>query len=365
MPSISRQSVTSLPISFATVSVGTPTTPLPHKLQAISTAGFTGIELGFPDLVSFASSYHNKSVSEDDYDKLSKAAEQTKKLCQEKGLEIMMLQPFSNFEGWPFDSPERKDAFERAKGWIKIMHSLGTNMLQVGSTDTPKSKLNISRGYIVNDLRQLADLLAKNGFRMAYENWCWSTHAPTWKDVWEIVKAVDRPNVGLCLDTFQTVGSEFADPTTESGLQSQSSESELETKYTSSLKDLTSQISPEKIYLLQLSDAYKLPTALEPDTQDGEPAQGKELRARGRWSHDYRPYINNGGAYTKQCVEMCKAILATGNRAWFSVEVFDGGKEGKGGKGTGMSEDQKEMESFCKSAMESTKWVIGKCVDTE
>jgi hypothetical protein len=43
----------------------------------------------------------------------------------------MMLQPFANFEGWPKDSPERKDAFERAAGWIEIMKVVGTDILQV------------------------------------------------------------------------------------------------------------------------------------------------------------------------------------------------------------------------------------------
>ncbi|EHL02036.1 putative 3-dehydroshikimate dehydratase [Glarea lozoyensis 74030] len=333
MPSIAQESLKTVPLSYATVSVGTPTTPLPKKLDAISSAGFTGIEMGFPDLLSFASSFHSKSIPEDDYESLSSTASEIQKLCKEKSLKIMMLQPFSNFEGWPAGSSERKEAFERAKGWIKIMHALGTDMLQVGSTDTPASKLDLSRERIVKDLQELADLLAKNKFRMAYENWCWSTHAPAWKDVWEIVKEVDRDN------------------------------DELRQKYTTSLKNLTSEIPPEKIYLLQLSDAYIPPSPLDPDQPDGSPASGKELRARGRWSHDYRPYIHGKGAYTRECVEMCKAVLATGNRAWFSLEVFDGGKEGKGGSGTGMSEDEGEMKEFCKGAMEGTKWVLGECVD--
>ena len=42
-----------------------------------------------------------------------------------------MLQPFSNFEGWPQGSKERGDAFSRAKGWIQIMQAVGTDMLQV------------------------------------------------------------------------------------------------------------------------------------------------------------------------------------------------------------------------------------------
>lgn len=117
------------PLSIATVSV--PSSPLPDKLQAIHNAGFAGIELGFPDLLSFAFRLSGRKVHEDDYDTLCYAATQVKKLCGELGLQIVMLQPFANFEGWEKGSKEREDAFERARGWIRIMESLGAGMLQV------------------------------------------------------------------------------------------------------------------------------------------------------------------------------------------------------------------------------------------
>ena len=98
-------------------------------------------------------------------------------------------------------------------------------------------------------------MLTAHNFRLAYENWCWSTHAPTWRAVWNIVRKVDRPNVGLCLDTFQTAGSEWADPTTASGLIEDVPRDELERRFRASLQDLAREVPPEKIYLLQLSDA--------------------------------------------------------------------------------------------------------------
>jgi len=63
-PRISRTSLNSIPASFATVSVGTPEDSLEEKLKAISYAGFSAIELGFPDLQSFASKFHKKEVKE-------------------------------------------------------------------------------------------------------------------------------------------------------------------------------------------------------------------------------------------------------------------------------------------------------------
>lgn len=172
---ITAQSLKSIPTSFATVSVGTPSDDLEPKLKAISSANFQAIELGFPDLVTFASKHCGHEIKENDYDSLCTAASEVKKLCEKYALKIMMLQPFSNFEGWPKGSTEREDTFERARGWVRIMEACGTDMLQVGSSDSEGILGDIE--VLAGDLGELADMLAPKGFRIAYENWCWATHA--------------------------------------------------------------------------------------------------------------------------------------------------------------------------------------------
>ena len=67
------------------------------------------------------------------------------------------------------------------------MEACGCDMLQVGATDSPVEKIDTGRDRVVADLQELGQMLAEHNFRLAYENWCWSTHAPGWKDVWEIV----------------------------------------------------------------------------------------------------------------------------------------------------------------------------------
>ena len=126
-----------VPTCYASCSIGSSTDPLPAKLNAISAAGFDAIELSFPDLLNFANSFLGKEVAENDYDDLCTAGTEVKKLCADKGLKILVLQPFSNFEGWPEGSAERKDAFERAQGWIRIMQAVGTDMLQVSFRRPP------------------------------------------------------------------------------------------------------------------------------------------------------------------------------------------------------------------------------------
>ncbi len=131
MPPLSPPSPSQIPTSYATVSIGTPQHPLPQKLLAIATAGFIGIELGFPDLLSFTSTHIGREVQPQDYDALCDAGREVRKMCEELGLKVVMLQPFGQFEGWTPMTKERKDAFDRADGWIRIMQAVGTDMLQV------------------------------------------------------------------------------------------------------------------------------------------------------------------------------------------------------------------------------------------
>ena len=124
-------SFSKIPTCYATVSIGTPTHPLDRKLEAIAGAGFQGIEMGFPDLLNFASQFHSRQIDKKDFPALCEAAKEVNPMCAKLGLRVVMLQPFANFEGWKPQSEERKDAFQRAKGWIQIMEALGCDMLQV------------------------------------------------------------------------------------------------------------------------------------------------------------------------------------------------------------------------------------------
>lgn len=313
--------ISGIPTSYATCSIGNqPPRDLEQKLNAIHAAGFKGCELAFPDLLEFAKSYLKKDVKENDYDSLCEVGQVVKNICKRLDVTIVMLQPFANLEGWPKGSSERADAFNRAKGWIRIMEAVGTDMLQVGSSDAPN--ITADPKELASDLAELADLLAPHGFRLTYENWCWATHAPTWSTVWEIVKLADRSNIGLCLDTFQTAGSEWGDPTTDSGRLEDVPQDALDDRYQASLAKLKETVPKDKIYILQISDAYKPPKpfSTEPDKAG--------MRPRGRWSHDFRPMPYEGGYLP--IAPMARAVLETGFRGWFSMEIFDSGNSGEG-----------------------------------
>lgn len=345
---LDRSSLDVIPISFASCSIGCkPEHKLVARLEALSKAGFHAIELSMPDLISFASDHFHEDVQPSDFDILEAAAKTLLSThLRPNNIKVMMLQPFANFEGWPDQSPERQDAFNRARGWIRIMLALGTDMLQVGSSDTPATKIGSDRTRFVCDLRELADMLSEHDLRLAYENWCWSSHAPNWADVWNIVSRADRANIGLCLDTFQTAGGEWADPTRADGLVAAHSHEDREATFAASLRALTRTVPPDKIFLLQISDAYKPPAPLAsaPDAESG-------LMPRGRWSHDFRP-LPFGDGYLP-VVQVAKAVLGTGFRGWFSYEVFDGGPNGQG--------RDYELDEFANEAFRCHKRLLDEC----
>ena len=100
--------------------------------------------------------------------------------------------------------------------------------------------------------------------------------------------------------------------------------------------------------MLQISDAYKPPKPI------GREKDESGLRSRGQWSHDYRPYPFNGGYLPVTAV--AKAVLKTGFRGWFSIEVFDGGKDGKWSV-------KQDLEEFAKGAMASHRKLLEECAD--
>ncbi|KAH7025251.1 xylose isomerase-like protein [Microdochium trichocladiopsis] len=268
-----------IPTSFATCSIGSYSHPaLPEN------AGFNAVELAMPDLLAYGMFLNGEEPDASDYDTIVEVARAIKPLAEEVGVGILMLKPFVNFEGWKLglQDSEREDAFARARGWLMVMEALGTDMLQkLASSDA--EEISPSVDDLAADVAKLADMCAEEGFRVAYENRCWATRTRTWKAAWEIVKNADKPNLGLCLGTFQILGGEFGDPTTRTGLIEDICRAELESRWRASLRQLSATVPAEKIFLVQLSDAYRM----DPPIKESRDSQGS--LSRFRWSQDHRP----------------------------------------------------------------------------
>ncbi|KAI8974874.1 xylose isomerase-like protein [Trametes punicea] len=320
-------------LAYSTDSAGMhPSHTLPIKLRAIAEAGFNQAELAFPDLEAYAEQEFPGYRKLDDngngdLDKLLQIATKVRKLCEDLRLSVLTVHPFSQFEGYE-DTQKRATGFERAAAWFKVLKALNCQMLQVGSTPDPSTSSDYD--VIARDLRQLADEAAAQDppICIAYEMWAWGIHVNTWEHIWEVCKCVDRPNFGLCLDTFQICARAYADPTSPNGLQQDPPAGSADAQLTVSLKALSKTIPPEKIFYLQISDGSRkvTPDALRKSAQE----QG--ISPLYAWSNAWRPlpYMDtvcpradkeSWGGYLP-VLNVCEAVLQTGWRGPWSYEVF-------------------------------------------
>lgn len=167
--------------SIATVSISG---DLREKLEAISAAGFDGVEIFENDFLAYDAS-----------------PAEVGRMVRDQGLTITLFQPFRDFEGLP--EPQRARAFERAERKFDLMNELGADLMLICSSVSPIALGGIDRA--AGDLRELGELAAKRNIRVGYEALAWGRHVNDHRDAWEIVRRADHPHVGLILDSFHTL----------------------------------------------------------------------------------------------------------------------------------------------------------------
>lgn len=167
--------------SIATVSLsGT----LVEKLKAIRAAGFDGVEIFENDLL-----YFDGSPAE------------VRRIAADLGLEIVLFQPFRDFEGVPPAQLARH--LERLKRKFALMHALGADRILVCSNVSPDALAGDA--LLVDQLGALADAAAQAGVVAAYEALAWGRVVNTYAHAWRLVDAVNHPHLGLALDSFHTL----------------------------------------------------------------------------------------------------------------------------------------------------------------
>jgi 4-hydroxyphenylpyruvate dioxygenase len=285
---------------------------LSHKLSMAAKHGLEGIELFYEDLVDHAGG----SASRTD---LLTAAASVHDLCASLGLEIICLQPFMHYEGLR-DRKRHAERIEEMKLWMELAHVLGTDIVQVPSSFLSRDQISSDTDLIVSDLREIADLGLQQTpvIRFAYESLCWGTYVDKWEVCWDIVQRVDRPNFGICLDSFNILGRIYADPTRESGCNQNADD-----KVRESIQRLVERIGPhkEKIFFIQIVDAERLEKPLLP----GHAFYNAEQPARMSWSRNCRLFYgeNAHGAYLP-VKDVTQAIFnEIGYGGWVSMELFN------------------------------------------
>lgn len=154
---------------------------LVEKLHACAAAGFDGVEIMDADLTAAPES-----------------PEEIRALCDRLGLTIEMFQPLRDIEG--VDDEAFADNLRRAEAKFEIMKRLGTTLVLVCS--------NAGTATIDDDdlaarqLAELADRAAAHGIHIAYEALAWGRFVDDYRRAWKIVERADRPNLGVCLDSF-------------------------------------------------------------------------------------------------------------------------------------------------------------------
>ncbi|KAA8556317.1 3-dehydroshikimate dehydratase QuiC [Pseudomonas marginalis] len=167
--------------SIATVSLsGT----LPEKLEAIAAAGFDGVEIFENDLL-----YYDGSPRE------------VRQMCADLGIAITLFQPFRDFEGCRRDRLARN--LDRAERKFDLMQELGTDLVLVCSNASADCVGD--ERILLDDLGLLAEHAGRRGLRIGYEALAWGKHVNTWQQVWNLVRQVDHPSLGVLLDSFHTL----------------------------------------------------------------------------------------------------------------------------------------------------------------
>ena len=303
---VCRPAISSLSLGRASVH------DLPTKLLQAEKHGIKGIELFHEDLEYVAKALPSGLTPENEI----QAAHILRQLCDERSITVVCLQPFWYDEGIrnPF---EHRSRIAQLKHRMQLAQILRTDIILIPSTFLSADLLFPQLEARVADLREAADLGAQQNpiIRFAYEGLCWGTHVNTWDACWEVVEHVDRPNFGICLDTFNIAGRVYADPADPSG-KTPNGETELR----ASIERLVGTVDVKKVFLVQVADAERLSSPLV----KGHEYYCHEQAARMSWSRNCRLFY---GEETKRAYlpikDVAQAIFhGLGFRGWVIHELF-------------------------------------------
>ena len=281
---------------------------LEHKLDMARKYGFRAIEVFYEDLVDLANSTHG---DESRASQVS-AAKAVRQMCRARGQTIICLQPFMHFGG--LNRAAHAQRIDELRFWMQLAHALDTDLVLFPSSYLPESKVSPDMDVTVRDFQEAADIALHAGVRLAFEALCWGTRVDTWQASWDIVRRVDRPNFGLCLDSFNIAGRIYADPGAASGKVPN-----WRVALSKSLSEMQG-LDMRKVFLVQVADAERLSRPLDENHefyQSGQPA-------RMSWSRNARLFYGEEGYGAYLPVrEILDAVLRTGYKGWMSFEVFN------------------------------------------
>ncbi|KAJ6088659.1 hypothetical protein N7486_009920 [Penicillium sp. IBT 16267x] len=303
--------------AIATISLGAANLhSITAKINAAADNGQEGIELFHDDLAQLAQSLRAQTLSESAQTRTDReyeidAAHAIHDLCAERGLRILALQPFRHYEGL-IDREQHAQRLDELQHWVSLCKILGDSLfILIPSSFLDEAETTGDRDVIVADLAEAADLAFP--VRIAYEALAWGTHINTWEDCWDVVCKADRPNLGICLDTFNIAARVWADPLSADGRLHAHADADLQ----KSMERLVKEVDPHRVMMVQLADGERV------DPQ--EPfLQAPGLHPLLTWSRNARlfPCEEERGGYLpiREVTDAC--LNGVGYSGWVSMEVF-------------------------------------------
>ncbi|CAD0110201.1 unnamed protein product [Aureobasidium uvarum] len=288
------------------------------KMKAASGSGFQGMEIFYEDLEYVAKSLSSSADQNatPSPSQLIAAAKKIKMTCDENNLRVIGLQPFLFYEGLK-DRQQHDRLIEKLHVWFDIVDTLDTDTIQIPANFLPKDQITGDMDTIVADMVKVANLGAsrERPVRFAYENLCWSTYIDTWEAAWEVVQRVDRPNFGMCLDTFNIAGGVWADPAALTGMV-EGAEAALD----ASLERLVKTVDVAKVFYIQVVDGERC----DPPLDENHPFHGQGQPSRMSWSRNARCFIYETDRNAYLPVErVARAIIeGLGYQGYVSMELF-------------------------------------------
>ncbi|KAJ7040650.1 xylose isomerase-like protein [Mycena alexandri] len=244
---------------------------LPTKIRTAASLGYDGIEIFIPDFEAFVNEVRGPGLHCDLFPDGRppvegclevECAKAIARLCDSLNITIPVLQPLRDFEN--FASPSALGsgglaaALHEAERWLKLMPHLNTSLLLVcsnyiepknhpfapsdpvtepippiptqpeiktvppGPAPSPffppptQEQLSTYLDTQVEAFTALGEIAERYGVRIGYEPLAWGTMVDNWEQVWDVVRRVDRKNVGVILDSFNCLANQYADPTVSS-----------------------------------------------------------------------------------------------------------------------------------------------------
>lgn len=295
------------------------------RLKAAAKAGFRSIDLVDECCAAYLEEHGL------DGDKLWEATPENLRVAQRLGdlvkslgLYITCTQPLRKIEGIK-DPKERRETLDLLAKRFPFMRTFGTSLVFMCASIRNDSGVTSGLKTVTKDLAELGYMAAAFSkadggriMKIGYEGLSWATRN-TWSASWEVVRAANRPNVGLVVDAFNVLAVGWADPYNPTGHGRIYPTVEESIKILClSLASLVQSMPSDRIFFFQCGDAELM------DPQTFRPPWDPDVPALLPWSRNHRLYpleVSKGGYVPVELV--AAAVLAPGYSGPVSREVLN------------------------------------------